>query len=286
MRFIASHTTRFRYSGPVFLEPHTIRLRPRSGGGQRLVRYKIEVDPTPEVLTEAVDAEGNEVSYAGFAGVTGTLLVTSEFEVETLRNNPFDYLVLGDGSSQLPVEYPEGLRARLAASLDRSEPGEQSVADFIRPVIARSNGQTLPFLNSLNEEIYRCHHVAVREHGDPMSPGQALRAEQVACRDLAVLFMDCCRAVGIAARFVSGYQEHGSGSDSCHMHAWAEVYLPGGGWRGYDPTHGLAVADRHIAVAASSAPLAATPITGNYRGEAVASPLEVQISIALAAASS
>src|SRR5262249_17936328 len=107
---------------------------------------------------------------------------------------------------------------------------------------------------------------------------------QGACRDLAVLFIDACRCLGIAARFVSGYQEGYGSTAKQDLHAWAEVYLPGAGWRGYDPTHGLAVADRHGAVAAAPDPLNAAPVTATYRGDNVTSEMNTQVSVEAGAA--
>ena len=277
MRFVASHTTRFRYSEPVYLEPHIIRLRPRCDSFQRLLRYRLKVTPDPESLSEALDVEGNVVAHAWFSGLTQSLDVTSEFEVETLRINPFDYLVIGDGAGRLPFEYSATVRDRLAPALARPAGADPAVDDFMRPILARSGQRPLAFLSALNQAIHEACSVTVREHGEPLLPAQTLAAGRVACRDLTVLFMDCCRAVGIASRFVSGYQEQGSGTR--FMHAWAEVYLPGGGWRGYDPTHGLAVADRHVAVAGGTSPSEASPIQGSFRGNAEAAPLKAEIRI-------
>lgn len=277
MRFVASHTTRFRYSQPVYLEPHVIRLRPRCDSFQRLLRYRLRVTPEPELLSEALDVEGNVVAHAWFSGLTQALDVTSEFEVETLRINPFDYLVIGDGAGSVPFEYSATVRDRLRAALERPAGADPAVDEFMRPILARSGRQPLAFLSTLNQAIHEASSVTVREHGEPLLPAQTLAAERVACRDLAVLFMDCCRAAGIAARFVSGYQEQGSGTR--FMHAWAEAYLPGGGWRGYDPTQGLAVADRHVAVAAGNSASWASPIQGSFRGDAEAAPLKAEIRI-------
>jgi len=277
MRLVATHTTRFRYSAPVYSEPHVIRLRPRCDSFQRLLRYRLKVTPEPELLSEALDVEGNVVAHAWFSGLAQALHVTSEFEVETLRINPFDYLVIGDGAGRLPFEYSVALRERLAPSLARPAGADPAVDEFMRPILAQSGRQPLAFLSALNQAIHESHAVTVREHGEPLLPAQTLAAERVACRDLAVLFTDCCRAVGIAARFVSGYQEEGRGAR--FMHAWAEVYLPGGGWRGYDPTQGLAVADRHVAVAAGNSPSDASPIRGSFRGDAEAAPLKAEIRI-------
>lgn len=279
MRYRASHETRFRFSSPVFLEPHTIRLRPRSDSWQRLDRFEIALEPKPSLLAETVDAEGNDVAHAWFSDMTDSLAVRTDFVVETLRSNPFDYLVLDDRALRLPVKYPSDLRMQLASAIKRAEPDEGSVSAFANSLASRSHGNAVQFLSLLSQEICGAHEVVPRNSGDPHPAAETLRMRQGACRDLAVLFMDCCRSLGIASRFVSGYQEEIPERGERHMHAWAEVYLPGGGWRGYDPSQGLAVSDRHIAVAASAVPRLAAPTSGTFRGDASALPLEARIRI-------
>ena len=100
-----------------------------------------------------------------------------------------------------------------------------------------------------------------------------------ACRDLAVLLIDACRSVGLATRFVSGFQQGDREQDRRDLHAWAEVYIPGAGWRGFDPTHGLAVADRHVPLAAGAVPESASPVTGSFRGNGVSSVMETELEI-------
>jgi transglutaminase-like putative cysteine protease len=96
--------------------------------------------------------------------------------------------------------------------------------------------------------------------------------------------MDACRYVGIAARFVNGYYQDGGAKDPLSLHSWGEVYLPGVGWRGYDPSQGLAVSDRHVAVAAAGDPLLAAPVSGTFRGNAVTAELHAEIDIQVAGA--
>ena len=114
--------------------------------------------------------------------------------------------------------------------------------------------------------------------GAPFAAETTLREQEGSCRDLAVLFCAACRAVGLAARFVSGYERDASLQENGDLHAWAEVYLEGGGWRGYDPSRALAVASTHVAVAAASDPLLASPVSGTFRGAATAK-LEFSISM-------
>jgi transglutaminase-like putative cysteine protease len=153
------------------------------------------------------------------------------------------------------------------------------VAEFAATIAAGVNGQILPFLSELSRKIHQEIDMPIREVGQPLPAEQTLREKRGACRDASVLFMECCRSQGIAARFVSGYQEGDNEAERRYMHAWAEVYLPGGGWRGYDPTHGLAIADRHIAVAASARPEMAAPTRGTFRGTGAASRMHTDLKI-------
>ncbi len=280
MFFEIAHTTTYTFSRPVFLEPHTFRLRPRCDGSQRLIRADLQIEPRPAGLSESLDVEGNSVAHALFDGLTEALRATSQCEIETLRVNPFDYIISHPSVARLPAEYPDDLRLSMTpyCSRDRSDDGVVRFANSIADEVDR---QTLPFLAALNRRVFEMCRVRIREEGEPQTPEETLAHRRGACRDLAVLFMDACRALGLAARFVSGYQAGDPDEERRDLHAWAEVYLPGGGWRGYDPTHGLAVADRHVAVAAGMRPGGAAPITGTFRGTGVSSRMQAEIKIGL-----
>jgi transglutaminase-like putative cysteine protease len=277
MIFEVTHTTRYAFSRPVFLEPHILRFRPRSDGRQQLRHFELQLAPQPAGITEQTDAEGNQSARAWFNGTTESLVITAQFTVETNGHNPFDYLPEAD-ASKLPIVYAEDVRAHLAPYLCRTKPdaGLQRLATEIQ---GDCDGLVLPFLQNLNEWIYRnCRNVPC-EFGDPHPAEHTLASREGSCRDVAVLFLDVCRAAGLAARFVSGYQEGDPLPTDRQLHAWAEVYVPGGGWRGYDPTHGLAVADRHIAVTASATPRDTMPVTGTFRGTGATSQMESRIEL-------
>jgi transglutaminase-like putative cysteine protease len=285
MRFEIDHLTRYEYSRAVFLEPHTFRLRPRSDTFQRLVRFQLQIEPKPVVLSEALDVEGNVVAHAWFSGMTDSLAMRVSFEAETLRPNPFDYLlVLDQTADELPLRYRAEVLPVLSACLDSRSDADGPVARFARSVAGEVNGQVLPFLLQLSRQIHKEFDVVVREEGESWPPERTLNGRLGACRDVTVLFMECCRSLGIASRFVSGYQEGDTEVERRYMHAWAEVYIPGGGWRGYDPTHGLAVADRHIALAASAKPALAAPVSGNFRGTGVFSRMHTELTLRTGAA--
>jgi transglutaminase-like putative cysteine protease len=123
------------------------------------------------------------------------------------------------------------------------------------------------------------HHIG-RPDGEPMGAAETLRSRSGACRDTAMLYVQACRSLGLAARFVSGYSMHHPEEVSEHeLHAWAEVYLPGGGWRAYDPSLGLAVADGHVALAAAPDHHLAAPVSGRYRGTGVGSSMRYAVEV-------
>ena len=277
MNISVKHTSRYSYSKPVSLQPHVIRLRPRCDGTVRVVRFEAEIEPNPVTVSACLDIEGNSVLHAWFRDTTTQLAIRTSFEVETARSNPFDYL-LAAGAETLPIAYGDELSGSLAGYLRRLD-DEDSVAAFGRSIAEAAGGRTLDFLNALNSEIYRTCPISIRETGAPYAPAYSLEHRRGSCRDVAVLFIDACRAVGIAARFVSGYRQGSTGRQRRYMHAWAEVYLPGGGWRGYDPTHDRVVADEYVVVAACREPLGATPIEGGFRGTGATSTLEAHIEI-------
>jgi transglutaminase-like putative cysteine protease len=277
-RMSVRHQTTYTYSKPVWLGPHVFRMLPRSDGMLRLLRQDLRVEPEPLRLSPCLDAECNAVVHAWFEGTTQRLTVVSAFEVELLRENPFDYL-LSPLAQKLPIQYADELDSVLGQYVACQDDGE-AVAKFAREIAADAGSDTLEFLSLLNRRIYDQFPWTLREEGAAYAPEVTLRLRTGACRDLAVLFIETCRAAGIAARFVSGYQKGDPGRQARrYMHAWAEVYLPGGGWRGYDPTDGTAVADQHVAVAATRDSEAATPIRGSFLGAGVESTMETHVEI-------
>jgi transglutaminase-like putative cysteine protease len=275
MQFHIKHTTRYTYSRTVFCEPFTVRLRPREDIAQRLLRYQLAIDPTPLGISDYLDFEGNISTQCWFNGPTCTLTLTINSLVETLRTNPFDFL-LESFAIRLPFEYRPEVAAVLAPYRKPAQ-GDGPVAQLASEIRAASDQSTVVFLTSLAKWIAENCERTIRPQGDPLPAETTLRRRQGSCRDLAVLFAETCRTLGLAARFVSGYQAHPEDDGHRHLHAWAEVYLPGAGWRGFDPGQGLAVADQHVAVAAGLSPLAAAPTAGTFRGTGATSTMETQI---------
>jgi transglutaminase-like putative cysteine protease len=266
MRISVQHSTQYVYESPVFLEPQTIRLRPRDDGAQRLLSYQLGISPAPAGRTDCLDQDGNVAVEAWFDRKLTEWRIDSQFEVETLRENPFDFVASAGMLALAPV-YAQPVAASLAAYLEPAQPSA-AIRQFAASAAAAAGGHTLEFLTVLNRRLFEGFGHEVRDAGPPHPPEVTLGLKAGTCRDLVVLFAAAARAVGIPTRFVSGYEAGSAEQEKGDLHAWAEVYLQGGGWRGYDPSAGLAASTRHIAVAAAADPRLAAPVSGTIRGSA------------------
>ncbi len=277
MHFEISHFTEYRYEEPVKLAAHYLRLRPREDGTLRLLDFGLNLEPRALGISLQTEPDGNVALVARFGDVSRVLRIHARSTVETHRSNPFDFVITDPGALLVPLQYGPCQRAVLAPSL-AGEAGPR-VREF-SDTIARDVGfDTLRFLWELNCRLFRTVRVVIRHTGAPMDPELCLELGEGACRDLAQVFIGACRHMGIAARFVSGYQMTDPNGEERHMHAWAEVFLPGGGWRGYDPTHGIAVDEHFVPVAASPNPLLATPVDGGFRPSSVQASMHVVLDV-------
>jgi transglutaminase-like putative cysteine protease len=266
MKITVTHSTRYLYDSPVLLEPHIFRLRPRANSAQRLLEFELAITPLPAGTTECLDQDGTIAVNAWFSAPTTEMKVDSRFTVEMLRSNPFDY-ILPDHVLHLPLWYSNLVSIALAPYRMDAHVSE-SVKQFAREAAANSNSNALSFLTGLSWQIFHNFRRLFRPHVPPWSSWETLDRREGSCRDLAVLFCDACRVMGLAARFVSGYEWASARVQEAYMHAWAEVYLPGIGWRGYDPARGIAVSNGHVAVAAGFDHDLASPVAGWFSGGA------------------
>lgn len=272
MKYAITHTTHYTYSRPVYLGPHILRLCPRQDGSQWLRSFDLTISPEGKVQQAYfLDANGNTCVNATFQTPLTEFCIRSHSEVHTTRSNPFDYLS-EPWAVSFPIDYPGSLSAQLAPYLrlpSGSPQTDAAVVQLAQSLAQKASDNVGYFLMGLTQHIPQLCDYQQRLEGAAYSPGITLQKKLGTCRDFAVLFVAACRAMGLAARFVSGYQEGDAGSNDSQtthdLHAWAEVYVPGGGWRGFDPTLGLAVADRHVAIAASYLPPQAAPVTGTIK---------------------
>jgi transglutaminase-like putative cysteine protease len=271
------HSLHYEYSRDVYCEPVAIRLRPREDAAQRLVRWKSSIDPHPLGVSEFRDLDGNLTLKAWFEGLTRVLTITSECEVESLCTDPFRFLLIPE-ATVLPVRV-EPIEQSLAAHY--SKPGTLSprIVEVSEDIQRQTGRQTIRFLCALTAHLHDSFNVIVRLTGDPWPAEKTLEQKSGSCRDLAVLFCEICRSAGLPSRFVSGYTIDPDADRQHHLHAWSEVYLPGAGWRGFDPTTGLAVSNRHVALAAARLPTLASPTSGAFRGTGVTSELTASVRV-------
>lgn len=276
MRFSILHQTQYRYSQRVLLSPHQLRFYPRDDGSQRVIEHQLEISPTPLGRNEHIDLEGNRVTQVWFGSDTDHLDIALSMQVETLRTDPFCF-VLDPTATSLPIDH--SLDSISASTYLQRIESDDAVTAFAAELSLSVDRDTLHFLDRLNHQLFVDFNHVHRETGTPQSPAHTLQSRQGACRDLAVLFVDCCRAEGLAARFASGYQKGNLQSDRRDLHAWPEVYLPGAGWRGFDPTQGYAIADTHVTVAAAANPQETMPVIGVFNGTGASSSLNFSLSI-------
>ena len=230
-RLEIEHDSLFDYSREVFLEPHTLRLRPRNSWRQHLVHFDLDVDPEPAGHADNLGLDAPE-TVLWFSGVTSHLRIRTRSVVDLPESLPFAFL-LDPGFLAFPAEYSQPELSRLLPCLPR-EHTDAAVGDYAAEAATAVGHEVLPFLTELARRLWQDLDKTIRETGDPMPSGQTLAGGTGACRDMAELFVDACRAQGLAARFVSGYCESEVDAER-YLHAWFEVYLLGGGWRGFDP---------------------------------------------------
>ena len=260
------HTLQYTYSEPVALEPHSIYLAPKIYPYQRLIKYDLEISPKPSKMVKNMAIEENTQHIAYFTDKTETLTIKAEMVIESNEFNIFNFVLFPFETQTLPFQYPETIKQLQQPYLVR-EGVTTSIEQFSRQIAASVRWNTVDFLMALSRNIRSNFAYEKREVGLPYPPEYTLTNRMGTCRDFAQLFIACCRSLGIAARFVSGYL-YGSELQAHELHAWAEVYLPGAGWRGFDPTEGNAVINNHIYLATSAEPSVITPVSGTYRGKA------------------
>ena len=294
------HHLRYVYGRPVFLEPMTLRLTPKQDCSQQLLGHSLRLEAEPAGSSAIQEADGSGALVCWFSEERDQLEIAMEAKVRTLRPNPFDWIITFAPAQRLPARYPAAEAAALAAYLDPPmgaplrapmvfgpgpgagdcEGEEGSVAAWAAEQAAAVEHNTTAFLMQLADRIHHDFQHVGRFEGEPMAPEETLAGRSGACRDTAMLFVAACRSQGLAARFVSGYSIHHPPEVTEHeLHAWAEVYLPGAGWRGYDPSLGLAVADGHLVLATAPDHRLAAPVTGTYRGTGVTSTMTYALSV-------
>jgi transglutaminase-like putative cysteine protease len=263
------HTLNYSYSNPVSLSPHTIYLTPKASPNQEITSFQLEIEPTPNILYKNIDVEGNAQTVAFFDKPTNKLSFRANFEIISQEVNPFHFIYYPFGAETLPFKNPDKELVLLQSYL--TDEGITTLIDqFARQIASEANWKTTDFLTKISKYIRNNFFYEKRLEGAANSPETTFISKKGTCRDYAVLMIAACKALGLAARFVSGYC-YGSELQAHELHAWVEVYLPGAGWRGFDPTVGRIVDFHYIALASSAQAELINPIRGRFRGNAVSS---------------
>ncbi len=277
MIYEISHQLQYQYSTPVFLETQILHLMARSDHSQKLKSFTLHITPKPVLISEITDALGNPAHEVWFRGNTQSLMIKVTSAVDVSRQNPFNY-ILRESSLRIPVRYPELLLDSLKPYCS-TEKSDDAITELATEAAKRASHKTTDFLSELCLMIHQRIHYIRREDGFPWPAEKTLSMRKGSCRDMAVLFVACCRAQGLAARFTSGYVEDITSLVGSDLHAWAEVYMEGAGWRGYDPAIGMAVGEHYVALASSPDPRLVTPVIGTFRSNSAISHLQTQVMI-------
>ena len=268
-RYEILHRTYYNFSAPVQLGPHRLRLRPREGHELRVESAIVRTTPASS-LRWSRDVEDNSVAVATFDSPASQLMIESHVIVQQYNQAPFDFL-LADHA----VDYPFAYAPEEAAVLSPYQTGavcsaheQATLASWVSALFpAGEPSQSFALLQRLNLHIHQSLSYLVREEPGVQTPAETLSLGTGSCRDWAFLFMEAARRLGLAARFVSGYlNTPPSSANYGATHAWAEVFLPGVGWKGFDPTTGLVVGADHIAVAVARLPDSVPPVEGSFIG--------------------
>jgi transglutaminase-like putative cysteine protease len=271
------HQLSYSYSEAVVLQPHFLYLQPKPSPHQRIDSYRLTILPTPTKIVKNIDTQENFEQIVYFKNSTQQLDIQSEITIESVAYNFFDFILFPFECQTLPFSYPAAAAAYLKPYLNCQI--SPKIEEFARQIAVKAQWKTVEFLTELAHHINHKFTYIRREEGFAHQPDQTLESNQGSCRDFALLFMTACRSIGLAARFVSGYL-FGNPSQAHELHAWAEVYLPGAGWRGFDPTEGKVVTQNHLTLATSADPNSVSPVTGIFDySYPVTSILQTQITL-------
>jgi uncharacterized protein (DUF2126 family)/transglutaminase-like putative cysteine protease len=266
-----NHVTHYRYDRAVGLSPQIVRLRPAPHCRTRILSYSLKVQPQDHFINWQQDPQANYLARLVFPDETRELKIEVDLVAEMSVLNPFDFF-LAPFAEQFPFKYDSTERRELVPYLVKS-PLSAPLESYLGG-ISRERCRTIDFVVGVNQRVANDIRYLIRLEPGVQAPEETLTKRAGSCRDSAALLVQLMRHVGLAARFVSGYLIQlvadvkaldgpvGATQDFTDLHAWCEVYLPGAGWIGLDPTSGLLAGEGHIPLACTPEPSAAAPVSG------------------------
>jgi transglutaminase-like putative cysteine protease len=264
-RIRITHVTEYHYHAPVTFGPHRAMLRPREGHDLHIESSRLKIEPKANVRWLR-DVYGNSIAIITFTEPAQKLSLFSEMNVDLYDDTPID-CVTDPIAQSYPFQYPANEQVEIIPYRLPSYPHDgPALQKWLLDIY--SPGQlinTSELLNKLNTHIYETFQYLHREEPGVQLPCQTLALGTGSCRDYAVFMMEAARHWGFASRFVTGYIQMGEGQHGA-THAWTEIYIPGAGWRGFDPTNNKLVGSEHVSVAVAREQDKASPLSGFWEG--------------------
>lgn len=275
IRVALHHQTSYEFDRAINLGPHEIRLRPAAHSRTPVLSYSLKIEPAGHFLNWQQDPFGNWVARLVFPEKAEKLSITVDLVADMTVINPFDFF-MAEYAEHFPFAYPDELKRELSPYLE-TEAVEPLLADWLartRKEFLDKEMRTIDMLVGINQRVKDDINYVVRMEAGVQTPEETLRLQLGSCRDTAWLLVQVMRHLGLAARFASGYLiqlkadvkaldgPSGTEHDFTDLHAWTEVYIPGAGWVGLDPTSGLLAGEGHIPLACTAMPSSAAPVIG------------------------
>jgi transglutaminase-like putative cysteine protease len=269
MKIRIQHRTTYNYSAAVSFGQHKIMVRPREGHDVHIESSVLEINPA-HTIRWMRDVNGNSIAKIDFTQTASQLSFYSEVILNQYDVNPLDF-ILEESAVHYPFVYDSDSLPELTAFMALLYPRDTAVlrewmGEFLKP---GNKIETIALLQQVNTQINKTFRYQRRDDPGVQTPAETLKKNSGSCRDFATLMLEACRCWGLAARFASGYMQcEATEAGGASTHAWMEVYLPGAGWKGFDPTSGIMTGAQHVTVAVSRNPENAAPIAGSYEGPA------------------
>jgi transglutaminase-like putative cysteine protease len=258
------HQTVYTFSNPVFLEPHMLKFKPRNCSRQRLLTFEMNIHPEPAGRYEFLDENDNQSELVWFNEKHTGLTIETHAKLRHYDVDSFGFLIYPFENNQMPVQYISSDNLNIYLQIIDNQPNVIKYSKYLMKLFGQN---TIDFLLSVTHKLHEEIEKTVRHTGPPHPPDRTLQDKKGSCRDLAVLEMEILRNSGFATRFVSGYKFNNE-DENHELHAWVEVYIPGPGWTGFDPSTGLMAGNNYIPVSSSFLPADTMPVSGSYRGTA------------------